>query len=71
MSVEERVRALESEVEELKDKQMRLLTLTDPKRRPFTYLTLEADLTGSQVDAIFHLMDEAEKSLSTSQPMNL
>jgi hypothetical protein len=70
LSVEERIRALESEVEELKEKQGRLLTLTDPQRHPFTYLTLEANLTRPQVESILNLMDETERSLSTSQPMH-
>jgi hypothetical protein len=69
LSVEERLRALESQVEDLKEKQTRLLTLTEPDRHPFMYLTLEANLTRSQVDAIFNLMDEAERSLSSSTPM--
>ena len=70
MSVEERIRALESAVEDLREKQQRLLTVTDPQRHPFTYLTLEANLTGAQVKAIFSLMDEAERSVSTRQRMH-
>jgi DNA-directed RNA polymerase specialized sigma24 family protein len=70
LSAEERLRAVESEVEELKDKQRRLLTLADPERHPFTYLTLEMNLTKDQVRRIFNLMDEVERSLSTSQPMH-
>ena len=69
MSLEERIRVLESEIEELKDKENRLLTLTDPERHPFTHLTLELNLTKAQVRGIFSLMDEAERSLSTDQPM--
>jgi hypothetical protein len=68
LSAEERLRAVESEVEELNDKQ-KLLTLTDPERHPFPYLTLEMNLTKSQVREILNLMAEAEESLLADNPM--
>jgi len=65
----EDVVVLEQRIVELEDKIRRLLGLVDPDRHPFTYLTLEMDVTKQQVGAIFNLMDEAHKSLSSKKPM--
>jgi hypothetical protein len=62
--------ALEKRVTELEEKIRSLLLLVDPDRHPFTYLTLEMNLTKGQVDRIFDLMDETRKSLSSPNPMH-
>ncbi|SRR6266480_712179 len=60
---------LKKRVDELEDKVRRLLQVSDYDRHPFTYLTLEMDLTKQQVDKVFDLMDEASKSILGGKPM--
>jgi tetrahydromethanopterin S-methyltransferase subunit B len=61
---------LKKRVDELEDKVHRLLQISDPERHPFTYLTVEMDLTKEQVAKLFDLMDEASKSLLSGKPMH-
>lgn len=68
--MEAKLAALEKRVAELEDKILRLLTLTDFDKHPFTYHELEANLTKEQVEAVFDLMDEAQKSLASPKPMD-
>ena len=49
---------LEKRVEELEHKIEDLLRLVDMEKAPFSYLVLESNLTGNQVDGIYDLMDD-------------
>ena len=61
---------LENRVKHLEERVKMLVNLADPEKHPFTFLALEANLTHSQVEPIFKLMEKAENSLRTGNPMN-
>ena len=59
---------LQKRVEHLEDKVKRMSYLLDDQKDPFAYLALEQDWTKAQVDAIFNLMEDVEKSPKISLP---
>jgi hypothetical protein len=66
-----RITELEKRVEHLEDRIEMLMELVDDDKYPFMYLALESGLTKSQVNQIFHLMEEVSKAIySGKEPMN-
>jgi len=61
---------LEKRIEHLEYRVSLLAEIADFERRPFIYAALEADLTKSQVKAIYDLMDEVFQTIRAGKPMN-
>lgn len=67
--LEEQVRELVERTTQLETQVVRLRSLVDDDREPFTYLCLETKLTSGQATQILDLMDEAERSIRSGTPM--
>lgn len=66
----ERVSELENEVKHLKYLIRGLLELTDFSKSPFTYHSIEHNLTESQVDAIYDLLDQTQVAIKNGEALS-
>ena len=60
---------LEKRIAELEHRVKQLLTLSDRSKHPFTCHMIETNITKEQEEGILTLMKDAQRSLSTSNPM--
>jgi len=65
-----RLKDLEKRIEHLEYRVKLLAEIADFERHPFISAVLEANLTESQIRAIYDLMDEALQTIREGKPMN-
>jgi len=65
-----RLKDLERRLEHLEYRVKLLAEIADFEKHPFIYTVLEADLTESQVRAIFDQMDKALKTIKNGKPVS-
>lgn len=65
-----RINDLEKRIEHLEYQVSLLAEIADVETYPFIYAALEANLTKSQVKAIYDLMDEEHQAIKTGKPIN-
>ena len=68
--LQEQLAELKERVSLLEDHKKMLLSLITSERHPFTYHMLEAGASQKQVDAVFDLMDEAQRRIQADTPPN-
>jgi hypothetical protein len=68
-SLEDKVQEVEKRVQYLEERVEFLVGIADPEKDPFAYLVLESGLTKGQMNRIFDLMDEVERTIRADKPM--
>jgi hypothetical protein len=63
----EKIAALQKRVNQLEYRVDQLMSLVDPRSRPFTYHMIEVHASEGQVSAVLNLMDEVRAQLDAKQ----